>query len=82
MISLQTFSFSSLLWILDVALGETTGKATPLKHVSNGLMGRPWQVAESTLLGNVRACDEREGISQVVNKELRCIKGDHATGTN
>lgn len=70
MISLQTCSFSSLAVdeILDVALGKTTGKATPLKHVSNGLMGRPWQVAESTLLGNVRACDEREDISQVVNR--------------
>lgn len=68
--------------IFDVALGKTTRKATPLKHVSNGLMGRPCQVAESTLLGNVRACDEREDISQVVNKELRYIKGDHATGTN
>lgn len=64
--------------ILDVALGETTGKATPLKHVSNGLLGRPWQVAESTLSGNVRACDEREDISQVVTKELCYIKGDHA----
>lgn len=65
-----------------MALGETTGKATPLKHVSNGLMGRPWQVAQSTLLGNARACHGNEDISQVVNKELRYIKGDRATGTN
>lgn len=66
----------------DAALDETTGKATPVKRVSNSLTGRPWQAAESTLLGNAGACDEHEGISSVVNKELRYIKGGPATGAH
>lgn len=45
---------------LAVALNESTGKATPLKHVYNSLTDRQWQVAECTLLGSARACDGPE----------------------
>lgn len=62
----------------DAALDETT----PVKRVSNSLTGRPWQAAESTLLGNAGACDEHEDSSSVVNRELCYIKGDPATGTH
>lgn len=48
---------------LDVALNKTRGKATPLEHVCNSLLGRHWQEEQGTLLDNARAaCDGQEAI--------------------
>lgn len=45
-----------------MALNEIIGKSTSLKNVYNSLLGRRWQVAESTVLGNAGTCDEHEDI--------------------
>lgn len=47
---------------LDMALNENIAKSTSLKNVYNSLIGRRWQIAESSLLGNGGMCDDHEDI--------------------